>query len=90
MAQSLVPDEVNIMKYLELKADAPQNRYADTHPFLAAIHIRGIQWHAFKDMLDDDDVAKLISARPDSGRMLAYVATLDEEVADRLEDAWSD
>ena len=78
------------MQYSELKADAPQNLYADTHPFLAAIHIRGVQWHAFKAMLDDDDVAKLISARPDSGRMLAYVATLDEEVADALENSFGD
>ena len=78
------------MQYSELKADAPQNRYADTHPFLAAIHIRGVQWHAFKAMLDDDDVAKLIAARPDGGKMLAFVACLDEEVAEALEDSWGD
>jgi hypothetical protein len=80
------------MKYTEINQDnLPQNRYAATHPILVAIHVRGIQWHAFKSMLeDDDDVAKLVAARPDDGKMLAFVACLDEEVAEALENSWGD
>jgi len=39
-------------------------------------------------MIEDAEVAKLVSHRPDSGFMVAWIACLDADVADRLIDGW--
>jgi hypothetical protein len=81
--------ETDKMKYSEINPDdSPTNRYGDTHPVLTTIQVRDSRWQAFRQMIEDIEVAKLVAAKPHDGHMLAHVACLDDEVAERLDDGW--
>lgn len=75
------------MKYSEIiEPRHRQDRFQDTYPVLAIISVRPIRWEEFQRYVNGSDVAKLISHELVNRRVIARVACLDDEIAERMDD----
>ena len=72
----------------KLAEDTPTNRYAPHYPLLAKIIVAGGKWNNFKRMIECTETARLLRSSPHLGCMVAFVACLDSEVADQIEEHW--
>jgi hypothetical protein len=83
-------DHLPAVSMPEAEDAEPDHRFKlpRSHPHLATVTLDPINWHRFQQLAEDNPGTRVMGHEVSGGTITVHVACADDEVRDRLEDAW--
>jgi hypothetical protein len=78
------------MRYRDIQPTASRFRLPASHPVLAQLDIEPADWHRFEQLSEDNHDTEIVGRDVvPGGRITVYVACVDEDTRQKLDDGWA-